>query len=173
MLISKKMNYFKYIAFLLLITSCILSSCVKEKTFPVQPIIEFKDYIEYVSTETDSADCIITFKDGDGDIGIYEGDTAAQNDLKMKYLYKDIDGIFKPYDAIDTTTAMDTLFYSYRVPNLTPDGQYKALNGEIKVKLRAAPLYKPGHQTVKFEITLRDRAGHLSNMVSTNEITVQ
>ena len=114
----------------------------------------------------------LAFKDGDGDIGILSADTSSPNDLKMKYLYKDIDGIFKPFDAIDTTAVMDTLFYSYRVPNLTPDGQYKALDGEIRAKLRAAPIYYPGHHTVKFEITLRDRAGHVSNKVTTNEIVV-
>ena len=64
---------------------------------------------------------------------------------------------------------MDTLFYSYRVPNITPDGQYKALEGTIKARLRSAPLYYPTHQTIKFEIRLRDRAGNLSNIVTTNE----
>ena len=91
----------------------------------------------------------------------------------MKYLYKDtIDNIFKPYDANLATPQMDTLFYSYRVPNLTPDGQYKALDGEIRAKLRAAPIYYPLHKTVKFEITLRDRTGNISNKVETNEISV-
>ena len=163
------MKDFKYILIIAVTGISLFSACVKEKTFPPQPVIEFK---QYISHGLDSADCIIAFKDGDGDIGILPDDTITPNDFKMKYLYKDVDGIFKPFDVIDTTAAMDTLFYSYRVPNLTPDGQYKALDGEIRAKLRAAPIYFPGHHTVKFEITLRDRAGHVSNMVSTNEISV-
>ncbi|MGZ4056129.1 MAG: hypothetical protein ACXVPY_09450 [Bacteroidia bacterium] len=163
------MKHFKYILVLTVICVSLFSACIKEKSFPPQPVIEFK---QYVSHGQDSADCIISFKDGDGDVGILSSDTISPNDFKMKYLYKDTDGVFKPFDAIDTTAVMDTLFYSYRVPNLTPDGQYKALDGEIKAKLRAVPIYMPGHHIVKFEITLRDRAGHLSNKVTTNDITV-
>jgi hypothetical protein len=163
------MKDFKYISILTVVCFAVFSSCVKEKKFPPQPIIEFKDYISH---GLDSADCIINFKDGDGDIGILRDDSITPDDYKMKYLYKDVDGVFKPFDAIDSTTVMDTLFYTYRVPNLTPDGQYKALDGEIKAKLRAAPIYFPGHHDIKFEITLKDRAGHLSNMVTTNVIHI-
>jgi hypothetical protein len=90
----------------------------------------------------------------------------------MKYLYKGVDNLFHPYDETVGTSQFDTLFYTYRVPNLTPDGQFKALDGEIKIKLRASPIYNPLHHVVKFDIQLKDRAGHLSNIVSTNEITL-
>jgi hypothetical protein len=163
----KNLKYFALIAF---VSIAVLSGCVKEKDFPVQPVIAFKQYLNY---SNDSADCIITFKDGDGDIGILNSDTVTPNDFKLKYLYKDTtDGQFKPFDAIPGTPAMDTLFYSYRVPNLTPEGQYKALDGEILAKLRAAPIYYPLHHTVKFEIQLRDRAGNLSNRAMTSEIYI-
>lgn len=156
-------------SFLFLGIALLFTTCVKEKNFPSTPIIEFKEYVIYGA---DSADCIIKFKDGDGDIGIVAGDTTSKDDFKMKYLYKGTDGLFHPFDGTPGTTPFDTLYYSYRVPNITPDGQYKALDGEIKAKLRSAPLYHTTPVTVKFEITLRDRAGHLSNMVSTNEISI-
>ena len=162
------MKQFIYISFLLVIIGTSISSCVKEKKFPPQPAIVFEKFVTYGH---DSADCFITFKDGDGDIGILAGDATSPDDLKMKYLFKDSGGIFQPIDSSFGTTPFDTLFYSYRVPNITPDGQYKALDGEIKIKLRTAPLFGP-HTVVKFEITLRDRAGHRSNMVETNEIIV-
>jgi hypothetical protein len=164
------MKHLKHILSVALLSTILLSGCVKEKDFPVKPVIAFKQYFNY---SNDSADCIITFKDGDGDIGILDGDTVTPNDFKLKYLYKDTtDGQFKTFDAIPGTPAMDTLFYSYRVPNLTPEGQYKALDGEILAKLRAAPIYYPLHHTVKFEIQLRDRAGNLSNRVMTDEINI-
>lgn len=163
------MKHFIYIVFSVILISTSISSCVKEKSFPPQPVIEFKKFTLY---KNDSADCIIKFKDGDGDIGIFEGDTISEDDLKMKYLYKASDGTFQPYDENPGTLQFDTLFYSYRVPNITPDGQYKALDGEIKIKLRAAPLFNPAHTVVKFEITLTDRAGNKSNMVTTDNITV-
>lgn len=162
------MKHFIYLLFfsILLVTST--TSCVKEKHFPPQPVIEFEKFVSYGN---DSADCFIKFKDGDGDIGIISGNTISEDDLKMKYLYKDTGGVFLPVDSSFGTTQFDTLFYSYRVPNITPDGQYKALDGQIKIKLRSAPIFGP-HSIVKFEITLKDRAGNISNMVSTNEITV-
>lgn len=160
--------------FLLLILMCIVS-CVKQKDFPVEPVIMFDQFVNYTGRNgtIDSADCTIKFTDGDGDVGIMKGDLISQDNLKMKYLYKNpIDGHFYPIDAIDSTTVMDTLFFSYRIPNLTPNGQYKALDGSIKVKLRTSPVFYPGHHVVKFEITLCDRAGHLSNRITTNEITI-
>jgi hypothetical protein len=153
---------------------CIVS-CVKQKDFPVEPVIMFDQFVNYTGRNgtIDSADCTIKFTDGDGDVGIMKGDLISQDNLKMKYLYKNpIDGHFYPIDAIDSTTVMDTLFFSYRIPNLTPNGQYKALDGSIKVKLRTSPVFYPGHHVVKFEITLCDRAGHLSNRITTNEITI-
>lgn len=162
------MKHFKYIFIISIAVAFLATSCVKEKNFPPEPSIAFVNYVKYGN---DSADCIISFKDGDGDIGIVDGDTASEDDFKLKYLYKDTDGTFKPYDAIDSTTTMDTLFYGYRVPYITPEGQYKALEGTIKAKLRSHPLYNPTHAIVKFEIRLRDRSGHYSNIVTTNEIT--
>lgn len=161
------MKHFSSILFCTLLFGVSVTSCVKEKNFPIEPKIEFKEYLKY---SLDSADCIILFKDGDGDIGVLEGDTIP--DLKMKYLYKGADLLFHPYDETFGTSKFDTLFYTYRVPDLMPEGQYKALDGEIKIKLRASPIYNPLHRVVKFEIRLQDRAGHLSNIVSTNEIYI-
>jgi hypothetical protein len=152
---------------LLLAIGTLLAACVKEKNFPVEPVIEFKSY-NIISL--DSADCYIKFTDGDGDIGVLDGDTIP--DLSMKYLYKDTSGKFIPYDMLPNTTAFDTLFYKFRIPDVTPDGQFKALEGEIRTKLRQSPLYFPSHQFVKFEIQIKDRAGHKSNIVTTSEIAV-
>lgn len=162
------MKHFKTISFSIIILATGWSSCVKEKNFPVTPALEFKEYNAF---GRDSANCIIKFKDGDGDIGVLDGDSIP--DLRMKYLYYDtISASFLPLDYDITNATFDTLFFEYRVPNITPDGQYKALDGEIKVKLRALPIYDPTHFKVKWEITLKDRAGHLSNKVSTNEIVL-
>lgn len=163
------MKHFNSIVLVSMLLAGGFSSCVKEKNFPIEPAITFKSYNTFGGD--DSADCIIKFKDGDGDIGVQDGDTAT--DLEMKYLYYDTTDLqFHPMDSSLADTTFDTLFYRYRVPYITPDGQYKALDGEIKVKLRAPPIYGLGHDKVKFEITLKDRAGHKSNMVTTSEINV-
>ncbi|MFL5765803.1 MAG: hypothetical protein ACJ77K_17790 [Bacteroidia bacterium] len=165
------MKSFQKIMLTALPAAILVSSCVKEKDFPDTPVIAFRQYVTY---GTDSANCFITFKDGDGDIGIQHEDASSPNDLVMTYYYKDpVDGQYKLYDADgNPANGIQSPPYSYRIPNLTPDGQFKAIEGEILIKLRAQPIYGPGHHDVKFEIQLRDRAGHLSNKVSTNEIHI-
>jgi hypothetical protein len=165
------MKHFKIISSLFILSGVLITSCVKEKNFPSTPAITFSKYVLY---KTDSADCYINFKDGDGDIGAYSGDTSSVNNLMMKFLYKSSDGKFHPYDPIVGNATFDTLFYGFKLPNITPDGQYKALDGEIKIKLRASPLYGNFGKgdVVKFEITLTDRAGHKSNTVSTDDIVL-
>ncbi len=161
--------------YVLFVTAVAITGCVKEKQFPTEPVIEFQEFVKYVGNQNtvDSADCIIKFTDGDGDVGMMQEDTVSPPNLRMKYLYKNmVDGKFYPFDAIDSTTVLDTLFFDYRIPNLTPDGQYKALDGTIKAKFRTSPVFFPGHKVVKFEIILRDRAGNKSNVVTTNEINI-
>jgi hypothetical protein len=165
------MKHFTIISFIIFLFGVLMTSCVKEKSFPSTPAITFSKYVLF---KTDSADCYIKFRDGDGDIGFYIGDTTAQNNLKMKFLLKASDGKFNPFDAVLGNSTFDTLFYGFKIPNITPDGQYKALDGEIKIKLRAQPIYGSAAtgDIVKFDIYLTDRAGHKSNMVSTDEIIV-
>jgi len=143
-------------------------SCKKEASFSTIPVIEFK---QFTANSLDSADCTIGFRDGDGDVGVLSGDTTTYN-LKMKYLYRNSAGNFVAYDADPGTLAFDTLFYNFRIKTLTPDGQYKALNGDIAVQLRAAPVFNPLHTFVKFSINLWDRAGNKSNTVITPEVAV-
>jgi hypothetical protein len=145
-----------------------VSACKKENQLSVIPKITFKEYIAY---GIDSADCYISFEDGDGDIG--SSQEPKKTNLRMLYLYKNEAGAFVPYDAVPGTLEFDTLYYDYTVPYATSEGQFKAIEGDILIKLRSAPLYNPIHKIVRFDITLWDRAGNKSNTVSTNEIATK
>ena len=161
-------------------------SCVKKKLFPVEPSIEFKEFVKYQSTPGvwDSADCIIKFKDGDGDIGIVSGDQTSAPDFIMEYMYDSINqdpgnpnyghptGIFVSWDVTQGNPGWQPLLFTYRVPDITPEGQYKAIEGEIRAKFRSAPYFVPGHTRIRYRITLRDREGHQSNEVTTDDITI-
>jgi len=167
------MKHFVYIIIFL----AVISSCKKEPTFAPVPVIAFEKFVAY---NADSADCYITFKDGNGQIGNLIGDTTFN--LVLEYLHK-VNGTFVPYitniggQPIQSSVnrfgkPTDTLFYPYQIPNLTPTGQYQAIQGEIKVKLRTAPVFSPTDSVVKFSITLWDRNGNQSNTVTTDEIIV-
>ena len=166
------MKRFFYFLLFPLLVSCIYISCVKQKNYPIVPSIAFKQFIKYDTIKNGvntlcGADCIITFKDGDGDIGLLSGDTVP--DLKMVYLYKGTDGKFHPYDQNFTEPGFDTLIFHYSVPDLTPQGQYKALEGEIRIQMHTI-IALPQHTAFKYAIILCDRAGHYSNWAFTDEI---
>ncbi len=158
----------KHLLFFLLILTCI-TACKKDDSLPLEPSIEFVNIITYGN---DSADCIISFKDGDGDIGILEFDNTSPDDLVMKYLYRDNNGVYVAYDSSFGTPQFDTLFYTYRVPDVSPEGGTAQLEGEIMIKLRSGPIFNPLHSFVKFEIRLRDRAGNWSNIAETSIVEV-
>ncbi|MBA3706724.1 MAG: hypothetical protein H0W84_12735 [Bacteroidetes bacterium] len=147
----------------------ITSSCVKEKNYPTEPVIKFKSFTH---SGMDSANVIISFTDGDGDIGLTQKDTSGEFNSQskyyynfyMRYFYKASDGSFKSLE----TAPGDTLDYTYRIPKLLEDGQQrKALSGDIKVKLYAPIAI---HDTVQYEIYIYDKAFHKSNVVNTGTI---
>jgi hypothetical protein len=156
----------------IIVMAMILGSCKREENFPIVPsisLVEFKGY------GNDSAICKINFTDGDGDIGLDPFDTVTPfnrtskyfNDLFLVYYYDSV-GVWKPYNMHPADTVksqFDTLQYTYRIPNLTQNGQVQALQGEIKVKIPAP--YALPHQTYKYTIMLVDRALHRSNIVET------
>ena len=149
----------------------IISACLKTKNYPPVPVIEYKDFVQFGS---DSAHLIFSFKDGDGDIGIDTLSPPPFNNasnryyynLYKTYYYKLPDGTYSVYVKPGT---QDTTIDLFRIPNLTPKGQNKVLEGDITVNLNA-PYYYPEHTSIKFEFFIYDRAFHKSNVVSTPEI---
>ncbi len=170
-LIRLAMNRSVFVSFLF-ISVLISSSCVKEKSYPTTPAIKFKSFTHF---GLDSANIIITFTDGDGDIGLSQGDTTGDFNSKSKYydnfyvryLYKATDGTFKTFQ----TAFGDTLDYKYRIPKLlTGQQQKKALSGEIKVKLYAPLTQDTSIHNIQYDIYIYDKALHKSNVVNTGTI---
>lgn len=156
-----------------------LYSCIKTQSVPNTPSIAFKDFVKYGK---DSADMIITFKDGDGDIGLVPGDTAPPHnvngkyyyDMVMEYNYKGADGKFHRFKS---ATATDSMIIGYHIPYITPVGQNKVLDGEIRAHILAPyfvvdPLVIPAHKVIRFDIYIYDRALNKSNVITTPEISV-
>lgn len=138
-------------------------SCKKDKEYPIEPAIEMSSRQVYQSPSK----IIISFTDGDGDIGLDQGDTLDpynyQEDPFNKYHYNLLLYYFEKQgdEWVEVQTAVD---YFYRVPNITPTGQNKALNGEIEVDL-TLPITRP--DSIRYDIELIDRALHVSNLLTT------
>jgi hypothetical protein len=125
----------------------------------------------------DSASLVISFTDGDGDIGLRQSDTTGNfsstnyfhHNLFVEYYEKD--------DALGwvrgKTLAGDDINFLYRVPYLTPNGNNKALKGEIAVTIEPT-YYNPfstQSDTIMFKISLADRNLNVSNVVESGVIT--
>jgi hypothetical protein len=152
-------------AFLLLNTGCL-----KTEEFPSEPVIEFKSF----HASNDSASVVISFTDGDGDIGLDQGDTLTPFNPGSTWFYN----FFIDYYTLENGVwvAPDpplALPLYYRVPNITPTGQNKALEGDIAVALRNPILPGTVGDTIRLEVRLADRAQHMSNRVSSEPIVVE
>ena len=156
------MHYrYKYLLFLFLITACLIS-CSKKEEYPIIPEIEFLGMTKLydpVLQRYDRGVLAISFKDGDGDIGLFENQTEPPYNFYVKY--------FELQNGDETRVVIsDTNEFNARIPVLTPSGSVKAIKGEIEDTLNIFNMLSP-FDTIKFEVYLVDRELHKSNTVST------
>ncbi|MDQ3051787.1 MAG: hypothetical protein M3Q95_12930 [Bacteroidota bacterium] len=141
----------------------LLNSCTDEDTYPVTPEINFKSLeIFQNSSQQDSVILTFSFTDGDGDIGSITTDSLSR-DVFIKF-YELRNGVFIPFD--DPFGA-----FNYRIPYLEPRGNNKSLKGDIRINVDYNVLQP--NDTVKYELYLKDRAGHQSNTVVTSTIVTR
>ncbi len=154
-----------------------LSSCVKEPSYPIEPVIEFKsvssDYVNAGFADT----LTISFTDGDGDIGV----NPAGDDSCDLCSFKNGDSTCLRLSSFNVFVidSRDTCVGTFASANVESTGKFKALSGEISVitavdskKCFAVPDSGCPNETFFYWIVIRDKAGHLSNMVRTSDITV-
>lgn len=169
------------------------SSCLKAPDFPVIPSITFNSLKKIYAapstpgaTPADTLVFAVDFKDGDGDLGLdaddakvppYNSQTGGHNNLATSNNY-----FIQPFKKVGNT------FVAYYTPSGYPgeyDGRYPRLEtttdskpaplkGTLRYKLRL-PLNRTAYSAgdiFQFEISIMDRAMHLSNTVTTTEITL-
>jgi hypothetical protein len=145
----------------LTILSLFIVSCDDNPVFPIEPEIEFISITPDAAQEfEDELTITIHFQDGDGDLG-YETDPVAN--LFIRDMRVDI-----PDSVRD---------YTFSIPNLTPDTRKPSIQGPISVRL-LCPVHSSWftlgstENEVRFEVYIVDRAGHVSNTITTTPITI-
>ena len=135
-------------------------SCTKEDTYPVTPEIAF------VSLESlanlggkDSLVLTFSFTDGDGDIGTPKTDTVNRDVFITMYELRN--GVFVKYDDPFGV-------FNYRIPFMVPRGNNESLKGEIVIAVDYN-IFQP-NDTIYYDLYMKDRAGHVSNTISTASI---
>ncbi len=157
------------VAAALAVVATLCGACLKKEAFPVEPAITLKSFVQ----SGDTLKLAINFTDGDGDIGLAQGDTFPPYDTSSVY-YKNLFCDFQIRRNGAWTDAQS--YWYFRVPVITPTGQNKALDGELAVTLSPFPGIRLGlppidvGDTVRTTVKLVDRALHESNVVTTNTI---
>lgn len=142
------------------------TACLKTEEFPTAPQITFKSYVQ----SPDSATLTISFTDGDGDIGLDQGDTLAPFNPGSQWYHNFFVDQYKKVNGSWVLQQFALPLY-YRIPVITPTGQNKALQGDITVEIspQVLPPPLPG-DTTRFSVRIADRALHESNTVYTDDI---
>ncbi|MBI3518845.1 MAG: hypothetical protein HY062_05755 [Bacteroidetes bacterium] len=159
-----KTSFFKYLFFTGVI-GVILFACVKKTTYPTTPEIEYQAFYPYVG---DSADIQVKFKDGDGDIGVSDGDSTRT--FWVTYYYKDT--VTNKFIGYYRPLFNDTLRTGYIIKKPSDSYKGKPISGEVSVRLQQYRHSKK-IKNIKYVIYLLDQAGNKSNVLTSPEITVQ
>ncbi len=175
------MTKLRFILFIILGLILIIS-CRKEEEYPLEPIINFENFVFLQNTQTGEINTgllQIGYTDGDGDIGLDQGDTLSPYQKSGEYYYNLIiryyeqqQGEFVEVPLVrynPETQTYDTSSFSARIPPLIPKDQTEAIKGVIEYEIFVNnPLSI--YDTIKFEVQLIDRALNKSNSVSTPTI---
>lgn len=165
--------------FLVILLIAGFGSCKKVEKFPDIPRIEYMDFTSIYNPDLEIFDRGVlrfSFEDGDGDIGLNNGDTLPPFNSSSKYYYNLIityfemqNGELKEVPILwfnPQTEQYDTLTLSARIPNLTPRGINKAISGEIQDTMFIYN-FNSVYDTIKLEAFIVDRALNESNTIST------
>ena len=163
-------------------------SCQKPVEYPIEPRIEYQGFTYLFNTDsTFSGEGIVSFSytDGDGDLGLDNGDTLPPFGFHGTYYYnmvvdylKSVNGVFVktpllsphvPTNPADTLVLFDTVTFNARFKRLRDSEEPKAISGTMDYKLTVQNPFSP-NDTVKFEIRILDRALHESNVIQTDAI---
>lgn len=152
-------SFFAFVVFPAVAISFMIS-CTDEDTYPVTPEISFKSLEKFQKvSQTDSIVLTFSFTDGDGDLGANIYDTLSR-DIYVKF-YELKNGVYvlfaDPFGA-----------FNYRMPYLEPRGNNKSLKGDVRINVDYNILQP--NDTVKYELYIKDRAGHTSNTIQSTSI---
>jgi len=164
-----------------------LTGCFSEPDYPVTPQIEFvnlKNLKSKGTANTDSVVITLSFKDGDGDLGLTSTDTfppfsdrnsdGTINRFRHNF-FADVerlnaDGEFRPI-----TFASQNFNLNSRFPILNTLEKPTALEGDLRYSI---PLIITSFSPVKrgdvlrYKISILDRALNESNVITTDPMTV-
>jgi hypothetical protein len=167
---------------LVLMMLVLLASCQEKMDFPIEPRITYGGLayvIDADSTLTGEVVVNINYTDGDGDLGLDNADTLYPFGPNDPHYYNLIIDYMK-WDGtqfVETlllswnqqSQSYDTISFNARFKRLVFNDEEKPIKGTIDYLIPAFNPLAP-NDTIKFRISIIDRALHESNAVETEAI---
>jgi hypothetical protein len=161
----------KVSGFIILAIVATLSGCYKETTFDVKPAIEFKElrkmivFDSFSRIKKDSLILTIKFQDGDGDLGLDTRDSVLRKQ-GFNYVIKP----FRKKKGVFEEFTNNGVPYSGYFIRLKSDGKIGPIEGTLDYSVDFFQNSVAKKDSIKFQVTIKDRAGHLSNTVESSII---
>ena len=156
----------------IIVSVLLFASCIKIQTLPKEPRIEYRSFAVFDTTDIlgnslKAGRLKFYFEDGDGDVGYVSPENTEETDSINLFftLYRMKDGVMNPAPGDDPFKPS-----GYRIPYMERLGQNKILKGTISVTFMY--LFYSKNDTIRYDFYIRDRAGNLSNTVSSSNIPV-
>jgi hypothetical protein len=156
--------------FLLLVVT--LNSCIKLESLPPEPSIEYRSFKVFDTTDIlgnriMGGKLTFYFEDGDGDLGLPAPENQEEPDTINLFV-----SLFRVNDGTITPAPDDDPFKTagFRIPFMDRVGRYKILRGDISVVFLY--LFYSREDTIRYDFYIKDRAGNISNTVSSSLIPV-
>ena len=151
------------------VSSLGILSCYKTPQYAITPSLTFNRYEtkSTIYTLGDTGSLFLDFTDGDGDLGLIKG---VDSSSVISY--------------INTKSATDSFFQQsyYVIPAIPQKGTASSISGTIEMKFKDA-LFSAYEfyfisrgktiDTFSFKMKINDRAGHVSNEITTPPIIVK
>jgi len=156
---------------LILLGILLLTGCRHPEKFSEVPSIRFVslDKVDDGSGKDNQAYLVVHFQDGDGDIGLDDGDTTGVFAIDSAFYYNFFIDFYEKQEGEWVLVELPTPLHS-RVPYLS-DAVPESIEGDISILTYVNNFFSP-YDTIKLKCRLVDRALHVSNEIETPEIIV-
>lgn len=158
---------------LFLIILLIIAGCKKFETYPPEPIIKFISLTKIPNSSgiDDKGILKIGFTDGDGDIGLGQGDTLSPYNPGSEYYYNFYIFFYEKQNGQYVKFQASTPVHS-RIPPIESEVSDRGIKGEIEIELEINNFFSP-YDTIQFEAYIYDRALNKSNVIRTPDIKIK
>ncbi len=139
-----------------------MAACQTIPEYPAIPSISYGSAYFQEFPQTDYIFLSVNFKDGDGDLGLDEGDTSG---IAPPDRFNVFPVLFRKNG--DIYEEVNYVSYAGTFPRLRESTVTGPIEGTLQYKLGSLNFFNEDSSIVKIRVYIRDRAGNTSNVIET------